>query len=88
MNQQPPPFEGLFVAFKRFVSLVMSVLAGSRPARPFHCTVGQELLRPDRMPEFCFCIVAEGVFSTMIQVCDDPSHWLIRSPGTWWVGQV
>ena len=26
-------------------------------ARPFHCTVGQELLRPDRMPEFCFCIV-------------------------------
>ena len=26
-------------------------------SRPFHCTVGQELLRPDRMPEFCFCIV-------------------------------
>ena len=26
-------------------------------ARPFHCTVGQELLRPDRMPEYCFCIV-------------------------------
>ena len=29
----------------------------SQRARPFHCTVGQELLRPDRMPEYCFCIV-------------------------------
>lgn len=26
-------------------------------ARPYHCTVGQELLHPDRMPELWFCIV-------------------------------
>ena len=26
-------------------------------ARPYHCTVGQDILRPDRMPELCFCIV-------------------------------
>ena len=58
MNQQPAAtFEGLLRRSKRFVSLVMSVLAGSSRARPFHCTVGQELLGPDRMPEFCFCIV-------------------------------
>ena len=26
-------------------------------ARPFHCTVGQELLRPDRLPDHWFCVV-------------------------------
>ena len=31
-------------------------MASTPRARPFHCTVGQELLRPDRMPEY-HCIV-------------------------------
>ncbi|WP_398332932.1 peptidase domain-containing ABC transporter [Vulcanococcus sp.] len=26
-------------------------------ARPYHCTVGQELLRPDRLPEHWFCVI-------------------------------
>lgn len=26
-------------------------------ARPFHCTVGQDLLVADRMPEYCFCVI-------------------------------
>ena len=57
-------------------------------ARPFHCTVGQELLRPDRMPEYCFCIV-EGRGRLLH---DDPglrrpSPWLIPSPAIWLVGR-
>ena len=26
-------------------------------AKPFHCSVGQSLLLPDRMPEYCYCII-------------------------------
>ena len=51
-------FEGLLRRFPAFCDLDDDRLRWlvSR-ARPFHCTVGQELLRPDRMPELCFCIV-------------------------------
>ena len=59
MNEQPTAtFEGLlrrYPAFRELGDDRLSWLASR--ARPFHCTVGQELLRPDRMPEFCFCIV-------------------------------
>ena len=59
MKEQPTAtFEGLLRRFTPFRELGddrLSWLAAR--ARPFHCTVGQELLRPDRMPEFCFCIV-------------------------------
>ena len=51
-------FEGLlrrYAAFRELGEERLSWLASR--ARPFHCTVGQELLRPERMPEFCFCIV-------------------------------
>ena len=51
-------FEGLLSKFAAFRSLEPSRLRWlAERARPFHCTVGQELLRSDRMPEFCFCIV-------------------------------
>ena len=53
-----PTFEGLLSKFAAFHSLDPDRLKWlAERARPFHCTVGQELLRPDRMPEFCFCIV-------------------------------
>ena len=59
MNEQPTAtLEGLlrrYTAFHELADDRLSWLASR--ARPFHCTVGQELLRPDRMPEFCFCIV-------------------------------
>ena len=59
MKEQPTAtFEGLlrrYPAFRELGDDRLSWLASR--ARPFHCTVGQELLRPDRMPEFCFCIV-------------------------------
>ena len=51
-------FEELLSKFAAFRSLDPDRLRWlAERARPFHCTVGQELLRPDRMPEFCFCIV-------------------------------
>ena len=51
-------FEGLLSKFAAFRNLDPDRLRWlAERARPFHCTVGQELLRPDRMPEFCFCIV-------------------------------
>ena len=57
MKEQPTAtFEGLlrrYPAFRELGDDRLSWLASR--ARPFHCTVGQELLRPDRMPEFCFC---------------------------------
>ena len=59
MNEQPAAtFEGLLRSYPAFRDIGDDRLGwlASR-ARPFHCTVGQELLRPDRIPEFCFCIV-------------------------------
>ena len=51
-------FEGLLSKFGAFRNLETDRLRWlAERARPFHCTVGQELLRRDRMPEFCFCIV-------------------------------
>ena len=64
-------FEGLLRRFPAFCDLDDDRLRWlvSR-ARPFHCTVGQELLRPDRMPELCFCIVeGRGVFSITTRAC-------------------
>ena len=50
--------EGLLSNFAAFRNLDPDRLRWlAERSRPFHCTVGQELLRRDRMPEFCFCIV-------------------------------
>ena len=59
MTQQPTTtFEALLRRFSAFKDLGDERLQWlAQRARPFHCTVGQELLRPDRMPEYCFCIV-------------------------------
>ena len=57
-EQSAATFEGLLRRFSAFKDLGDERLQWlSQRARPFHCTVGQELLRPDRMPEYCFCIV-------------------------------
>ncbi|TCD58128.1 peptidase domain-containing ABC transporter [Synechococcus sp. BS55D] len=57
-QQSAATFEGLLRRFPAFRDLGDDRLQWlAQRARPFHCTVGQELLRPDRMPEFCFCIV-------------------------------
>ena len=57
-QQSAGTFEGLFRRFNAFKNLGDERLRWlAERARPFHCTVGQELLRPDRMPEYCFCIV-------------------------------
>ena len=51
-------FEGLLSKFAAFRELDSERLRWlSERARPYHCTVGQELLRRDRMPEYCFCVV-------------------------------
>ena len=59
MTENPTStFEGLLSKFAAFRDLDPDRLRWlAERARPFHCTVGQELLRSDRMPEFCFCIV-------------------------------
>lgn len=57
-DQATSTFEGLLRRFAAFRDLGDERLAWlAARAKPFHCTVGQELLRADRMPEFCFCIV-------------------------------
>ena len=44
-----------FTAFRELDEDLLQWLA--QRSRPFHCTLGQDILLPDRMPEFCFCIV-------------------------------
>ena len=57
-QQSSATFEALLRRFPAFKDLSDERLQWlAKRARPFHCTVGQELLRPDRMPEYCFCIV-------------------------------
>ena len=51
-------FQGLLARFPAFRALDEERLNWlAEHSRPFVCPVGQELLRPDRMPEFCFCVV-------------------------------
>ena len=74
-QQSAATFEGLLRRFSAFRDLDDERLQWlAQRARPFHCTVGQELLRPDRMPEYCFCIV-EGRGRLLH---DDPG---LRRPG-------
>ena len=52
-QQSATTFEALLRRFPSFKDLGEDRLRWlAQRARPFHCTVGQELLRPDRMPEF------------------------------------
>ena len=57
-NSNTSTFKGLLAKVPAFADLSeqhLEWLAGR--ARPFHCTVGQDLLLPDRLPEYCFCVV-------------------------------
>ena len=59
MTEQPiATFEGLLRRYPAFHDLGDDRLQWlAARSRPFHCTVGQELLRYDRIPEYCFCVV-------------------------------
>lgn len=59
MTEHPSTtFEGLLGRFPAFQELGKAKLRWlAERARPFHCTVGQELLHPGTMPDHCFCIV-------------------------------
>ena len=90
-QQSTATFENLLRRFSAFRDLGSERLQWlAQRARPFHCTVGQELLRPDRMLEYCFCIteVADDFF-TMILVCAS-SHLGYSQPGdlVGWAGLV
>ena len=51
-------FQGLLARFPAFRGIGEERLSWlAEHSRPFVCPVGQELLRADRMPEFCFCVV-------------------------------
>ena len=86
MTVESNTFEGLLRRFPAFQDLGDERLGWlAARSRPFHCTVGQELLRPDRMPEFCFCIVeGRGRYSEDL-VCGDLSLLLTPSQATWLV---
>ncbi len=57
-DQSTSTFQGLLAKIPAFSELSEEKMQWlSERAEPFHCTVGQELLRPDRLPEYCFCIV-------------------------------
>ena len=44
-----------FSAFREIGDDQLALLA--EQAQLFHCSIGQELLLPDRLPEFCYCIL-------------------------------
>ncbi len=57
-NQSTNTFQDLLSRIPAFAGLSQDQLEWlAHRARPFHCNVGQDLLRPDRIPEYCFCIV-------------------------------
>ena len=43
-----PAFQGVLDTHLQYLS---------QQAKPFHCTVGQDLLLADRLPEYCFCLI-------------------------------
>ena len=48
----------LLARFKPFRKLESADLIWlAERAKPYHCSIGQELLTPDRMPEICYCIL-------------------------------
>jgi subfamily B ATP-binding cassette protein HlyB/CyaB len=51
-------FQTLLSRFSAFSGLSEEQLVWlAERAQPFHCSVGQQLLVSDRMPEYCYCIV-------------------------------
>lgn len=57
-TSQTETFQGLLGRFPAFSQLDPSDLTWlSQRAKPYHCDVGQQLLLPDRLPEFCYCLL-------------------------------
>lgn len=51
-------FQGLLARFQAFAALSPADLAWlAERAEPFHCSIGQEILLPDRLPELCYCLL-------------------------------
>ena len=51
-------FQGLLARFNAFTGLSPEDLTWlSQRADPFHCSIGQELLLADRLPEYCYCLL-------------------------------
>ena len=51
-------FQELLARFPAFAGLQPEDLIWlAERAQPFHCSIGQELLLPDRLPEFCYCLL-------------------------------
>lgn len=51
-------FQALLARFSAFAAIGEERLAWlAERAQPFHCSVGQQLLVGDRLPEYCYCVV-------------------------------
>ncbi len=56
-SSQINTFQGLLARFSALSTLEAHDLAWlAERAKPYHCSIGQELLSADRMPEICYCI--------------------------------
>lgn len=57
-GSQLTTLQGLLARFSAFQELDPQDLAWlAERAQPYHCSIGQELLNAERMPELCYCIV-------------------------------
>ena len=57
-SSQANTFQELLARFSVFSNLELDDLAWlAERANPYHCSIGQELLSADRMPEICYCIL-------------------------------
>lgn len=57
-SSQTNTFQSLLARFGAFSGLDPDDLAWlAERAKPYHCSIGQELLSAERMPEICYCII-------------------------------
>lgn len=57
-SSQTNTFQGLLARFSAFSALNADDLAWlAERAKPYHCSIGQELLSAERMPEICYCVI-------------------------------
>ena len=57
-SSQTNTLQSLLARFRAFSALDPEDLAWlAERAKPYHCSIGQELLSSERMPEICYCII-------------------------------
>ena len=57
-SSQTNTFQSLLARFSAFSALDSDDLTWlAERAKPYHCSIGQELLSAERMPEICYCII-------------------------------